>query len=102
MKNNIQTYVQFFLDDVQLCVAVTDKLKKQEGNLKGFGNFEIDSGNIGAHQCFWDNLSFFQECDYKQFKDACKEELDKGSYPVKQTYKAIKKLLKRAEKLNIL
>lgn len=37
MENKIQTYVQFFLDNVQLCVSVTDKLKKQEGNLKGFG-----------------------------------------------------------------
>lgn len=30
MENKIQTYVQFFLDDVELNISVTDKLKKQE------------------------------------------------------------------------
>lgn len=102
MKNNIQTYVQFFLDDVELNISVTYKLKKQEGTLKGFGYFQVSSGGIGAHECFWDCIEFFQQCNYKEFKDECKEDLDKGNYPVKQTYKVIKKLLKRAEKLNIL
>ena len=102
MENKIQTYVQFFLDDVELNISVTDKLKKQEGNLKGFGHFQISSGSIGAHECFWDNISFFQNCGYKEFKEECKDDLNKGDFPVKQTYKAIKKLLRRAEKLNIL
>ena len=30
MENKIQTYVQFFLDDVELNISVTSKLKKQE------------------------------------------------------------------------
>ena len=102
MENKIQTYVQFFLDDVELNISVTDKLKKQKGALKGFGHFQISSGSIGAHECFWDNVAFFQNCDYKTFKGECKADLDKGEYPVKQTYKAIKKLLKRAKKLNLL
>lgn len=100
--DNIQTYVQFYLDEVELNISVTDKLKKQEGNLKGFGHIQISSGSIGAHECFWDYIEFFQKCDYKEFKEECKSDLDKGNFPVKQTYKAIKKLLKRAEKLNIL
>ena len=102
MENKIQTYVQFFLDDVELNISVTDKLKKQKGALKYFGYIQIDSGSLDAHKCFWDNLTFFQNCDYKTFKEECKGDLEKGEYPVKQTYKAIKKLLKRAKKLNLL
>lgn len=100
--DNIRTYVQFFLDEVELNISVTDKLKKQEGILKAFGHIQVSSGSINAHECFWDNLHYFQNCDYKEFKEECKKDLDKGDFSVKQTYKTIKKLLKRAEKLNIL
>lgn len=102
MENKIQTYVQFFLDDVELNISVTSKLKKQEGNLKGFGHIQVSTGTKDNAECFWDNVPFFQTCDYKEFKEECKSDLDKGNFPVKQTYKAIKKLLRRAEKLNIL
>ena len=102
MENKIQTYVQFFLDDVELNISVTDKLKKQKGALKDFGYIQIDSGSLDAHKCFWDCIKFFQKCNYKEFKGECKKDLYKGNFPVKQTYKAIKKLLKRAQKLNIL
>ena len=102
MKNNIQTYIQFYLDDVELNISVTSKLKKQEGNLKGFGYIQVSSGETNAHECFWDGIEFFKQCDYKTFKEECKGDLEKGEYPVKQTYKAIKKLLKRAKKLNLL
>lgn len=107
MKNNnkekdIQTYIQFYIEDVQLNLCVTKDLKPQEGNLKNFGYFEITDGSLETKPLFWDNVDFFLECDKKAFKDECKKELVKAGYDWKEIYKIIKTLLKRAKKLKII
>lgn len=109
MKNNkeiktqdIQTYIQFYFEDVQLNLCITADLKRQEGNLKNFGYFEITDGRLEHKPLFWDNIDFFLECNKSGFKDECKKELVEAGYEWKEIYKIIKTLLKRAKKLKII
>lgn len=98
----MQTYVQFFKDDIELSISVTDSLKKQEGNLRLFGHIQITDGKIDDKPIFWDNLSFFLEASKKEFKKECKNQLKEKGYKWKDTYKDIKKLLNHAKKLNLI
>lgn len=102
MKEKIQTYVQLYSNNVELNLSVTDDLKCQEGNLKNFGHISITSGSIGEKGIFWDVIEYFLEVDFKTYKKDCKKELNKAGYDVKQTFKDIKRLLKRAKKLKLL
>jgi len=101
-KNAVQTYVQLFLDDIELNISVTDKLKRQEGNLKNFGFIQITDGGKDSETVFWDNLKFFYDIKYKSFKIECGDDLKKINFPPKKTYKTIKKLIKRAKKLDLI
>jgi hypothetical protein len=101
-QTNIQTYVQLYLDDVELNISVTDKLKRQEDRLKNFGYIQVTTGAVDEKPVFWDGIEFFLECDEKQFKKECKRDLDKAGFDCDTTYKIIKKLLKRAIKLKLL
>jgi hypothetical protein len=102
MKDKIQTYIQLYSGDVELNIAVTDKLKIQEDSLKNFGHITVSSGAIGKEECFWDNLFYFYFIPAKKFKKECGKELKEKGFEVEQTYKDIKRLLKRAMKLGIL
>ncbi len=102
MKDKIQTYVQLYSGNVELNVAVTEELKLQEGNLKNFGHIEVTDGTVGGENCFWDNLFYFYSISAKKFKKECGKELNKKGYEVEQTYKDIKRLIKRAKKLKII
>ena len=44
----INTYVQLYLNNVELNIAVTEKLKGGKDRLKNFGWFEISDGTIDA------------------------------------------------------
>jgi len=101
-KTTVQTYVQLFSNNVELNIAVTKDLKREEERLKNFGYIQITEGGIGEEGCFWDNLEFFFDLSFKEYKKECKEDLEKGSYDIKQTYKDIKRLLKRAHKIGII
>lgn len=102
MKDKIQTYVQFLKGDVLLNIAVTDGLKRQKGNLKNFGYFEITDGSLDDKPLFWDNLSFFLNGKEEDIlKEIEKELLDNG-YKPKKILNQINKLLNRAKKLKLL
>jgi hypothetical protein len=102
MKSKIQTYVQLYSNNVELNIAVTKNLKREEGNLKNFGHIAITSGGINEEGIFWDGLEYFFNLSLKEYKKECYEELEKGGYDIKQTYKDVKKLMKRAFKLKLL
>ena len=100
----ITTYVQLYLNDIELNIAVKENLSgyEEHESLYRFGHFEIKDGKIGDKPLFWDNLTFFLECDKKEFKEECKKELKEKGYNWKETYTDIKILLKRAKKLKLL
>ena len=93
----INTYVQLYLNNVELNIAVTEKLKGGKDRLKNFGWFEISDGTIDAETCSWDNLSFFNEVSFELFKNECKEDLKRCGFSAKKVYKDINKLMKRAK-----
>lgn len=101
-KTSIQTYVQLFLNNVELNIAVTKDLKREEERLKNIGYIQITEVGINEEKCFWDNIKFFFNLSFKEYKKECKEDLDNGGYDAKQTYKDIKRLLKRAHKMKII
>lgn len=99
MKNKIQTSVQLYLNDIELKILVTRKLKKKNTFLNsGYIETPISEGKV----IFWDNLEFFINCGKKEFKIECMEDLNKANYNWEQVYEDIKTLLKRAKKLNII
>ncbi len=101
-KEKITTYIQLYSGEVELNISVTNKLKKQKGALNKFGYIQVSNGMIDSKDCFWDNLQFFIDYGFGIFKEECAKELKEKGFKVKQTYKDIKRLLKQAEKLNIL
>lgn len=101
-KESINMYIEMHLGDVELNILVTKDLKKQDGVLFNFGHIEVNSGHINGNNCFWDNLNFFLSASFSDFKEECAEELKSKGFPVKETYKNLKRLLKRAKKLNLL
>jgi hypothetical protein len=102
MKDNITTYIQLYSNNVELNISVTKDLKREEGNLKNFGYIQITEGEIDEKGCFFDNLEYFFDLSFKKYKKECRKDLEKGGYNVKQTYKDIKRLLKRAHKIGII
>ena len=102
MEDKISTDIKFYLNNIELVISVTDKLTRQEGALKNFGYIRVSTGTIDEEECFWDNIDFFISAGKKEFKEECKGDLKKCNFPVKETYKTIKKLLKRAKKLKLL
>jgi len=104
MKNKtpVQTYVQLYSNNVELNIAVTKDLKREEKGILNLGHIAITNGGITEKGCFWDNLEFFFDLSFKEYKKECKKDLLKGGYDIKQTYKDIKRLLKRAHKIGII
>lgn len=102
MKDKIRADVTLYLGHVNLVFTVNKKIKKEEGVLKGNGYIEISDGMNDSESLFWDNLQFFIKADYKAFKVECGEDLKRCEFDCKETFKIIKKLLRRAEKLNLL
>ena len=98
----MQHYIHLHTDNVELVISVTNKLKKQTETLEKFGWITISKGGINDRDINWDNLNFFLECDYKDFKKECKEDLREKNFKTKKIFKEIKQLLKEANKLNIL
>ena len=104
-KDNVQTYIQFYLDEVGLNISVKDDLSghKKDEALHNFGYIQVSSGHIDNKDCFWDNVFFFVSAGKKEFKEECKKELqEKGFKDWKDIYKKVKTLLKRAKKLNLI
>lgn len=102
MKTKINTYVQLYLNNVELNIAVTKGLKGEKDRLKNFGWFEISDGTTDGETCSWDNLSFFNDVSFEFFKNECKDDLKRCGFSPKKVYKDINKLLKRAKKLKLI
>lgn len=104
MTDKINTYIQFYLDDIELNISVKEDLTGYLENepLHQCGFIQITDGKLEDRPIFWDNVSYFIDCRKKEFKEECKKELQEKGYDWKQTYKQIKTLLKRAKKLNII
>lgn len=102
MKSKINTYVQLYLNNVELNISVTENLKGEKGRLKNFGWFQISDGTTNAETCSWDNLNYFFDCTYGSFKNECGDDLKRCGFGAKKVYKDINKLLNRAKKLNLL
>lgn len=94
---DIQTWVNFYSNNVCLAVLVKDDLSGEDGNLTNFGYIEINDETIN-----YDNLHFFIHADYKKFKEQCKQELVDKGYKPKKIFREIKELIKRAKELNLL
>lgn len=102
MKEKIQSYVQLMSGNVELNLCVKDNLKKSDGNLANFAYFQVTDGGVDSQNCFWDCIPFFFQISFADFKKECGKELKEKGYPVEETYKDVKRLLKRAKKLNLL
>ena len=104
MKDKINTYIQFYLDEVELYVSVNEDLSghKEDEPLHNFGYFEITTGNIGEKPIFWDGIEWTFEVGKKEFKKEFSKELKEKGLDWKETYKKVKTLLKRAKKLNLI
>lgn len=102
MKDKIQTYVQLSKGYVVLNISITDDLKRQKGNLKNFGYFEITDGTINKESIFWDNLTFFLKASEEEVLKEIEKELLENGYKPKKILKQVNRLLKRAKKLKLL
>lgn len=98
---NIHTNVEFWLNSTTLSVAVTEDLKKEDGNLKNFGYIKIHDGRLDTEEVFWDNLKWFFEINKDKKKEIKKELKDKGQY-YRGVVKDIKVLIKRAKELDLI
>lgn len=103
-KDDVQTYIQFYLDEVELNISVNEDLSGHKENepLHNFGYFEITTGNIGEKPIFWDGIEWTFEVGKKEFKKEFKKELEEKNLDWKDIYKKVKTLLKRAKKLNLI
>lgn len=103
-KDDVQTYIQFYLDEVELNISVKDDLSghKEGEPLHNFGYFEISGGNIGEKPIFWDGIEWTLKVGKKEFKKEFKQELQEKNLNWKDIYKKVKTLLKRAKKLNLI
>lgn len=103
-KDDVQTYIQFYVDEVELNISVKDDLTGHKENepLHNFGYFEITTGNIGEKPIFWDGIEWTLKVGKKEFKKEFSKELKEKELDLKETYKKVKALLKRAKKLNLL
>jgi len=103
-KDDIQTYIQFYLDEVELNISVKADLTGHKENepLHNFGFFEITNGGIEEKPIFWDGVDWTLKVGKKEFKANFKKELEEKGLNWRETYKAVKTLLKRAKKLNLI
>lgn len=103
-KDDVQTYIQFYLDEVELNISVKDDLTGHKENkpLYNFGYFEISGGNIGEKPIFWDGIEWTLKVGKKEFKKEFSKELKEKGLDWKEAYKKVKILLKRAKKLNLI
>lgn len=97
LNEDILTYIQLFLNNVELNISVDKNLKRNKEYI--FGYFQITDNN---ETIYWDNIEFFIEAKKERFKKECGKELKEKGYDWKQTYKEIKTLLKRAKKLKLI
>lgn len=95
--SNIYTWICLCQDNVEISISVKENLKKEDGNLINFGLV-----TIGDDEVIWDNLNFFISADYKEFKKECKKDLIEKGFKPKPIFRTIKKLIKRAYKLDLL
>lgn len=102
MKSKIHTEVQIYLDNVTLSISVKEDLSKEDGKITNFGYVQVSNGAIGGKECFWDNISYFFDISRKKFKKEVREELEQKGYNWEEIYKTIKRLIKRARKLNLI
>ena len=100
LKEDILTYIQLFLNNVELNIYVDKNLKRKKEHI--FGYFQITDGKKDDEPLYWDNIEFFIEAKKERFKEECGKELEEKGYDWKQTYKEIKTLLKRAKKLRLI
>lgn len=91
----LSTYV------VELHISVNKKLKKQKGNLINFGYIDIVKQESNEESVNWDNLEWFFDIDEEKEKELIDELKEKNLYN-KGVIKDIKKLIKKAIKLNLL
>lgn len=101
-KETIWVSVQLRIDDVTLCVDTTNQLTQRIDVLENSGYIEIDSGSTDERNIFWDGIPFFKHCNFKDFKLECSEDLLKKNLKPRETFKTIKKLIKKAYNLNLL
>lgn len=101
-KEEIWTSVQLRIDDVTLCVDTNSDLTERIDVLEKSGYIEIDSGSTSEQNIFWDGIPFFIDCNFKGFKLECEKELREKNLKPKETFKTIKKLIKKACNLNLL
>lgn len=92
-------YISFYKNDVTLEIWVDEELRPDK-NL--FGSITVSSGQIGAEEAYWDNLSYFLNLSKKEFKKECKEELVKLGFSWKEVYIDMVYLLDKAKKLGLL
>lgn len=104
MKNKeiVWTSVQLRIDDIILCIDTTNELTQRLDVLKNSGYIEINYGDTDEQIIFWDGLRFIIDCDFKDFKLECEKELREKNLKPKETFKTIKKLIKKACNLNLL
>ena len=98
----INTYIQFYCEDVELNLSVKDDLSAQDGVLKNFGHIQITDGSLDTKPIFWDGIDFFLSCGKKGFKKECKKELKEARYNWKGIYYINKQLLNRTKGLKII
>lgn len=101
-KEKIWSTVQLRIDDVTLTIDTDSKLKQRLDVLKNNGYINIHYNSIDQKDIFWDNLEFFISVSFKEFKEVCREDLEKIGYNKKETFKIIKSLIKKAVKLKLL
>ena len=104
MKNKeiVWTSVQLRIGDITLCVDTNSDLTQRLDVLKNSGHIEIDSESTSEQNIFWDGLRFLINCNFKDFKLECEKELREKNLKTKETFKTIKKLIKKACNLNLL
>ena len=104
MKNRekIWTGVELRIGDVVLNISTKNSLTQRTDALENFGYIEIDSGHIGESALFWDNITFFINCDYETFKEECGSELHLKGLKTKENFKIIKRLINKAIELNVI
>ena len=104
MKNKeiVWTSVQFRIGDVTLCVDTNSDLTQRLDVLKNSGYIEIAPGRTREQNIFWDGVLFLINCNFKDFKLECEKELREKNLKPKETFKTIKKLIKKACNLNLL
>lgn len=101
--SKIWTSVQLRINNVKLCIYTTDNLTSRLGVLKySSGYLEIEFGSKDESNIFWDEIYFLMYCDYKTFKEEYGDDLREKDLKIEETFKTIKRLIKKAYKLNIL